>query len=149
MIAQEFFNLMARRVLTTVAESAGRQKTIYFIGIGGTAMAGAAVMARQLGFRVRGADANIYPPTLNELGYDMVYDSPFGVAGPKGMDPDLTRRLHDVFKKTLEDPAVLSTFEKFDQTVIYMNTEDYTKFARESFAAEKATIERLGMANKG
>ncbi len=58
---------MARRVLTTVAESAGRQKTIYFIGIGGTAMAGAAVMARQLGFRVRGADANIYPPTLNEL----------------------------------------------------------------------------------
>lgn len=42
-------------------------KSIYFIGIGGTAMAGAAVMARQLGFQVRGADANVYPPTLNEL----------------------------------------------------------------------------------
>lgn len=30
-------------------------------------MAGAAVMARQLGFEVRGADANVYPPTLHEL----------------------------------------------------------------------------------
>ena len=28
-------------------------------------------------------------PTLNELGYDMVYDSPFGIAGPKGMDPKI------------------------------------------------------------
>ena len=56
--------------------------------------------------------------------------------------------LHDAFKRTLDDPAVLAAFEKFDQTVIYMNTEDYTKFARDSFSAEKATIERLGMAMK-
>ena len=74
--------------------------------------------------------------------------SPFGVCGPKGMDPAITARLHDAFKKTLDDPAVLATFEKYDQTVIYMNTEAYTKFARDSYASEKATIERLGMAAK-
>ena len=88
-------------------------------------------------------------PTLDELGYKTVSDSPFGVCGPKGMDPAITRTLHDAFKKTLEDPAVLASFEKYDQSVIYMNTDDYTKFARDSFAAEKATIERLGMAMKG
>jgi hypothetical protein len=87
-------------------------------------------------------------PTLDELGYKTVSDSPFGVCGPKGMDAGLTRMLHDAFKKTLDDPAVLASFDKFDQTVIYMNTEDYTRYARESFAAEKATIERLGMAAK-
>ncbi len=86
--------------------------------------------------------------TLDELGYKTVSDSPFGVCGPKGMDPGLTRTLHDAFKKTLDDPAVLAVFDKFDQTVIYKNTEDYTRFARDSFAAEKATIERLGMAAK-
>ena len=86
--------------------------------------------------------------TLEELGYKTVSDSPFGVCGPKGMDAGLTRTLHDAFKKTLEDPAVLATFDKFDQTVIYMGTEDYTRFAREAFAAEKLTIERLGMAGK-
>ena len=88
-------------------------------------------------------------PTLNELGYDTVSDSPFGIAGPKGMDPALVRKLHDAFKKTLEDPAVLATFDKYDQTVIYMGTEEYTKFSRETFAKEKATIERLGRAMKG
>jgi tripartite-type tricarboxylate transporter receptor subunit TctC len=87
-------------------------------------------------------------PTLDELGYKTVSDSPFGVCGPKGMDPAVVRVLHDAFRKTLDDPAVLATFDKFDQTVIYKNTEDYTRFARESYAAEKATIERLGLAAK-
>lgn len=84
-------------------------------------------------------------PTLDELGYKTVSDSPFGVCGPKGMDPAITRQLHDAFRKTLEDPAVLAMFEKFDQTVIYMGTEQYTQWARATFQAEKATIERLGM----
>ena len=88
-------------------------------------------------------------PTLDELGYKTVSDSPFGVCGPKGMDPAITRTLHDAFRKTLDDPAVLATFDKFDQTVIYMGTDEYTRWARETFVAEKATIERLGMAAKG
>ncbi len=88
-------------------------------------------------------------PTLDELGFQTVSDSPFGVCGPKGLDPAITRALHDAFRKTLDDPAVLATFEKYDQSVIYMNTETYTRFARDSFAAEKATIERLGLASKG
>lgn len=87
-------------------------------------------------------------PTLDELGYQTVSESPFGVCGPKGMDPAIVRTLHDVFRKTLEDPAVLASFDKFDQTVIYKNTADYTQFARDSYAAEKATIDRLGLAYK-
>jgi tripartite-type tricarboxylate transporter receptor subunit TctC len=87
-------------------------------------------------------------PTLNELGYQTVSDSPFGVCGPKGMEPALVRTLHDAFRKTLEDPAVLSMLDKFDQSVIYMNTEAYTQFARDTFQAEKATIERLGLSAK-
>ncbi len=85
-------------------------------------------------------------PTLDELGYKTVSDSPFGVCGPKGMDPAVVRVLHDAFRKTLDDPAVLAIFDKFDQTIIYKNTDDYTRFARESFASERATIERLGLA---
>jgi tripartite-type tricarboxylate transporter receptor subunit TctC len=84
-------------------------------------------------------------PTLDELGYKTISDSPFGVCGPKGMDPAVTKALHDAFKKTLEDPAVMATFDKYDQTMIYMDTAAYTKFARESFESEKALIERLGL----
>ena len=88
-------------------------------------------------------------PTLDELGYKTVSDSPFGVCGPKGMDPAVVKTLHDAFKKTLEDPAVIATFDKFDQSVIYMDTDAYTKWARETYEAEKATIQRLGMAKTG
>ena len=87
-------------------------------------------------------------PTLNELGFDTISESPFGIGGPRGMDPDVTRRLHDAFRKTLEDPAVLATFEKYDQSVIYMNTADYEKFIRDQYAKEKVLIERLGLAMK-
>jgi tripartite-type tricarboxylate transporter receptor subunit TctC len=87
-------------------------------------------------------------PTLDELGYKTVSDSPFGVCGPKGMDPAVVKVIHDAFKKTLEDPKVMETFDKYDQSVIYMDTATYTKWARETYEAEKATIERLGMSQK-
>lgn len=87
-------------------------------------------------------------PTLDELGYKTVSDSPFGVCGPKGMDTAVVKVLHDAFRRTLDDPAVMASFDKFDQSVIYMGTEEYTRWARETFQAEKATIERLGLAAK-
>jgi tripartite-type tricarboxylate transporter receptor subunit TctC len=87
-------------------------------------------------------------PTLLDAGYDTVSDSPFGFGGPKGMDPKVVRILHDAFRKAMDDPKVLAMLEKFDQPAIYMNTEDYTKFARKTFAEEKGLIERLGMAAK-
>lgn len=86
--------------------------------------------------------------TLDELGFKTVSDSPFGVCGPKGMDTAVVKTLHDAFKKTLDDPAVMAIFEKYDQTVIYMDTPTYTKFAQDSFQSERATIERLGLLGK-
>ena len=87
-------------------------------------------------------------PTLNELGYDTVSDSPFGIGGPRGMDPKVVRLLQDAFKKTLSDPAVLASFEKYDQPVIYMDSEEYTNFILASYVKEKRTIERLGLGMK-
>ena len=60
----------------------------------------------------------------------------------------MVRDLAQVLQAWRDDPAVLAMLEKFDQSIIYMGTEDYTRFARETFVAEKATIERLGMAAK-
>ncbi|MFL6715610.1 MAG: tripartite tricarboxylate transporter substrate binding protein [Burkholderiaceae bacterium] len=84
-------------------------------------------------------------PTLLELGYQTVSDSPFGVAGPAGMDPAIVKKLQDAFKKSLEDPALLSVLEKYDQSVIYLDSAAYTKFAREAYEAERETIHSLGL----
>lgn len=87
-------------------------------------------------------------PTVKESGWDTVTESPFGIGGPKNMDPAIVKILHDAFKKTLEDQRVLETLDKFYQPVIYMNTADYTAYAARTFAAEKATIDRLKAAKK-
>jgi tripartite-type tricarboxylate transporter receptor subunit TctC len=87
-------------------------------------------------------------PTLNELGYETISESPFGIGAPKGLDPAIARRLHDAFRKTLEDPAVLATFDKYDQSVAYMSGADYEKFIREQYVKEKVLIERLGLSLK-
>ena len=87
-------------------------------------------------------------PTLKELGYPFVFDSPFGLAGPKGMDPAHVQKLHDAFKKALEDPAVMESLRKFDMFPRYMNTADYTKFVGEVTAQEKAALELIGLLRK-
>ena len=87
-------------------------------------------------------------PTLLELGYQTVSDSPFGIGAPAGMDPALTQRLQDAFAKSLQDPAVIAVLDKYDQPIIYLDSAAYTKFARETFEAERETITSLGMQAK-
>jgi len=87
-------------------------------------------------------------PTLKELGYPMVYDSPFGIGGPKGMDPKIVAKLHDAFKKAIEDPAVIATLAKYDMVPNYKSTEDYKKFVVEVTDSERKVIDTLGLAKK-
>lgn len=87
-------------------------------------------------------------PTLQELGYPFVFDSPFGIAGPKGMDPKIVAKLHDAFKKAIDDPTVQATLAKYDMVVNYKNTEDYAKFVKEVTDTERKVVESLGLAKK-
>ena len=87
-------------------------------------------------------------PTLRELGYPFVFDSPFGIAGPKGMDPAVVQKLHDAFKVALSDPKVRSIMEKYDFTERYMGPADYTKYVGQIIADEKAALEKLGLLKK-
>ncbi|MGI9215966.1 MAG: tripartite tricarboxylate transporter substrate binding protein [Hydrogenophaga sp.] len=87
-------------------------------------------------------------PTVKESGWDTITESPFGIGGPKGMDPAVVKVLHDAFKKTLDDAKVQEALDKFFMPDIYMSTADYTAYAERTFKAEKATIERLGLAKK-
>src|SRR4030095_4058048 len=42
-------------------------------------------------------------PTAKEQGYDVTDSVPWGIVGPAGMSPALTRTLHDAFHKSLSD----------------------------------------------
>jgi tripartite-type tricarboxylate transporter receptor subunit TctC len=84
-------------------------------------------------------------PTLNELGYETIADSPFGVGGPRGMDAAVVNRLQEAFRKALDEPMVQQMLERFDQPTIYMDSAEYTRWAAKTWESERQTIERLGM----
>ena len=83
-------------------------------------------------------------PTLKESGIAMVSNSPFGLAGPKGMDPKVVKILHDAFKKGMEERSYLETIAKIDQEPFYLNTEDYRAFVRRTVPEQKQLMEELG-----
>ena len=84
-------------------------------------------------------------PTVKELGVDTVSNSPYGLVGPKGLPPQVVKVLHDTFKAASEDEGNAKILAKLDQPVWYKSSEDYAKWAAETFQAERATIERLGL----
>jgi tripartite-type tricarboxylate transporter receptor subunit TctC len=88
-----------------------------------------------------------YPqvPTLKESGYNVVCASPLGIIAPKGMPNLITQRLHEAFKRGMEDPEFQATMKKFDMSFLYLNTEDYEKFFRQDSEKIEKLVQRLGL----
>ena len=82
-------------------------------------------------------------PTLRESGFDMVMTSPYGLAGPKGIDPKVVGILHDAFKKGLQEPSFLTTLAKLDQELWYQSSEDYRAYVLREMPEIKRTVEEF------
>ncbi len=72
-----------------------------------------AARAQHLGREAPGAS---FPdaPTLKELGYDLVQNSPFGIGAPKGTPPEVVKKLHDAFKQAMEEPSYVAALGRYD-----------------------------------
>lgn len=84
-------------------------------------------------------------PTLKELGHGIVASSPYGLCGPRGLPAPIVQSLHDALKAALFDPAHLAELARYDQEPNYLGPEDYGRAMREVYAAERATVERMGL----
>jgi len=85
-------------------------------------------------------------PTLKELGLDIVQNSPFGIGAPKGTPAAVVKRLHDTFKQAMEQETYRTALARYDMVPMYMSSAQYQKFAADTFAREKALVEKLGLA---
>lgn len=85
-------------------------------------------------------------PTLKELGINLVFDSPWGIAGPKGMDPAVVKKLDDAFKKSLDDPKVKELLANFVFPARYADQAGYLKIIKEVTEVEKAALTATGLA---
>lgn len=87
-------------------------------------------------------------PTLKEAGFPFVFNSPFGVAGPKGMDPKLVEQIQEAFRKAMEDEGVKANLAKYDMAADFKDARAYAAFAAETYEAEREIVEQLGLAKK-
>jgi tripartite-type tricarboxylate transporter receptor subunit TctC len=88
-------------------------------------------------------------PTLLELGHGIVATSPYGIAGPRGMAPEIVKTLHDAFKAAMHEPAHLAELAKYDQELAYLGPDDYGRAMRDAVAAERLIVQQLGLARPG
>jgi tripartite-type tricarboxylate transporter receptor subunit TctC len=84
-------------------------------------------------------------PTLRDLGYDMVVTSPYGIAGPKGLDPEIVETLHQAFRKAYFDEASQAIIRRWDMPQEYLPPAEYLAFAKQRVAYEKQMVARLGL----
>jgi tripartite-type tricarboxylate transporter receptor subunit TctC len=83
--------------------------------------------------------------TLTEAGIDLVVNSPYGVCGPKGMDPAIVKTLHDALKDALFSPEVQTVMATYNMPTLYLDTAAYDKAAREQDKIERANLKRVNM----
>jgi tripartite-type tricarboxylate transporter receptor subunit TctC len=84
-------------------------------------------------------------PTLKEVGIQLIANSPYGVAGPKGMDPKVVKVLQDAFAKGVKEPSYAEALKKFDQELAYLDTAAYEKHVVEQIEEAKTQVEELGL----
>ncbi|MBB5692590.1 tripartite tricarboxylate transporter substrate binding protein [Muricoccus pecuniae] len=84
-------------------------------------------------------------PTLKEMGIDIVSTSPYGIAGPAGMDPAVVRALEEALREAAADPAHVAVLDRFDMSPAFLGSEAYTAAARRQYEEDGAMIRRLGL----
>lgn len=87
-------------------------------------------------------------PTTRELGYRMSIDSPWGLGGPKGMDPAVIKKIQDAFAKALESQEVKDALQRAGQGTRYKDHVAFTRFAAQAAVEERALITKYGFAKK-
>jgi tripartite-type tricarboxylate transporter receptor subunit TctC len=84
-------------------------------------------------------------PILREVGINLIANSPYGLAGPKGMDPAIVKILHDAIHKGMQEPSFTSVMAQLDQEFLYLNTQDYHDEVMKQISEQKRLVEQLGL----
>jgi tripartite-type tricarboxylate transporter receptor subunit TctC len=84
-------------------------------------------------------------PTLRETGIDLTTNAPYGIAGPKGMDPKIVLSLHDAFKKAMDEPSYREALRRLDQEPFYLSSREYADFVVREIAEQRQLMKDLGL----
>ncbi len=66
-------------------------------------------------------------PTVQEQGIDFTMGQWRGLAAPKGTPPEVVQKLHDAFKKGMEDPVFIKNAKDMAVNLHYLGPESFRK----------------------
>lgn len=84
-------------------------------------------------------------PTLKELGYDVIVQSPLGIGGPANLPAPIVEKLDKAIKAALDDNEVKTAAKNFGVRTYYLDHEAYAAFAKNEYESQKPLISDLGL----
>jgi len=84
-------------------------------------------------------------PTLRECGIDVAQTSPYGLVGPKNMDPGIMRVLHDALHRALLEPEHGALLARMDMPLAYLNSADYAASMPATLEEQRAIVRDVGL----
>ena len=82
-------------------------------------------------------------PTLKELGYKVVVDAPNGIGAPRGLPPEVEKKLREALRAAVLSDEFKAVAARIDAPVMYLDGPDYQKYALTVYDRETQLIERL------
>ena len=87
-------------------------------------------------------------PTIAESGLAMRLGAWVGLLGPKGMPPELVKRIHDATAKALESPEVKDRFTKMAAEAMPMSSAEFKQLIMDEIKNNKKLLAEAIPANK-
>lgn len=99
---------------------------------------------------VEGVLKGEYPgvPTFEEMGYELPMGASFGIVAPKGTPAPIIKKLHDTFKKAMEDARYETLCNKLSASKAYSSGEEYFRRIKEQYVVRGKILENLGLKKK-
>lgn len=89
-------------------------------------------------------------PTAKEKGFNVVMGVTKGISGPAGLPDDIAVKLHDTFKKVMDDPEFKAAAKKTGDLdyLEYMSGADTSAFLQNMYKTMDPLIKELGLDKK-
>jgi tripartite-type tricarboxylate transporter receptor subunit TctC len=85
-------------------------------------------------------------PTLKELGHGIVAMSPYGLAAPRGTPRRCARCCTTPSRPRCSTRPMWPNWPSTTRSLAYLGSDDYGRAMKDSFAAERRVVERMGLA---
>ena len=84
-------------------------------------------------------------PTTVELGSNVVASPYTGLAGPKGLPPDVLNKLREVFKQVMEDEDFLKIMKRIGESTDPKYGDDFLKVWENDFEGYSEVVQKMGL----